>query len=151
MPDKQNIEIYTDGSCLGNPGPGGWGAVVQRSKNDSLEKISGSSTSTTNNRMELSAAIEALKFIGTGHHSVHIYTDSKYVKDGITKWIQSWKNNGWKTSGKKQVKNESLWRTLDALQQTINIEWHWVKGHADNKYNEMANDLAISAAKRGTQ
>ena len=135
------IKIYTDGACSGNPGRGGWAAIII--KGDNIEKISGRSENTTNNRMELIAVISALKF--TKDQNLEIYTDSKYTKDGIEKWIINWKKNGWKTANKQDVKNKDLWIELDLLAQQKKIKWNWVKGHSENKYNNMADKLARSA------
>ena len=135
------IKIYTDGACSGNPGRGGWAAIII--KGDNIEKISGRSENTTNNRMELMAVISALKF--TKDQNLEIYTDSKYTKDGIEKWIINWKKNGWKTANKQDVKNKDLWMELDLLAQQKKIKWNWVKGHSENKYNNMADELARSA------
>ena len=135
------IKIYTDGACSGNPGRGGWAAIII--KDDNIEKISGRSENTTNNRMELIAVISALKF--TKDQNLEIYTDSKYTKDGIEKWIINWKKNGWKTANKQDVKNKDLWMELDLLAQHKKNKWNWVKGHSENKYNNMADELARSA------
>ena len=135
------IKIYTDGACSGNPGRGGWAAIIINGNN--IEKISGRSENTTNNRMELIAVISALKF--TKDKNLEIYTDSKYTKDGIEKWIINWKKNGWKTANKQDVKNKDLWMELDLLAQQKKIKWNWVKGHSENKYNNMADELARSA------
>ena len=136
--DKQ-VEIYADGACKGNPGPGGWGAWLTY---DGREKeLFGGEASTTNNRMELTAVIRALEALKRPS-KVNIYTDSVYVQKGITEWIHSWKARGWRTSGKQPVKNESLWRELDVLTQMHEIKWIWVKGHAGNVGNERADALA---------
>ena len=135
--------IYTDGACLGNPGPGGWGAVIlTEKKNDT--NISGKERSTTNNRMELMAPIMALKKIKKTSQIV-IYTDSIYLKNGITTWIKNWEKNGWKSANKKPVKNKDLWLTLNELSKKHIINWKWVKAHAGNKYNEIADKLATEA------
>ena len=137
--------IYTDGACSGNPGPGGWGAVIF--DNDNKQKnISGSEENTTNNRMELSAAIMALKEVNK-NSEITIYTDSTYVKNGITEWVLKWKENGWKNSNKEPVKNKDLWEKLDNLCEQNTINWKWVKGHASNKYNNLADELATKAIK----
>jgi ribonuclease HI len=138
----KNIEIYTDGACSGNPGPGGWGAVLIFG--DKNKEISGSSTHTTNNIMELTAPIESLKTLKEPC-IVNIYTDSVYVKNGITTWIHGWKKNGWKTAKKEPVKNMELWIELDEVCKQHTIEWHWVKGHSDNYYNNRADFLATQA------
>ena len=135
-----NIKIYTDGACLGNPGKGGWGAIIINENKE--EKISGKVENTTNNRMELLAVISALKYVK--ENSLEIFTDSKYVKDGIEQWIHTWKKNGWKTSNKEDVKNKDLWNELDKLNKEKNIQWNWVKGHSENRYNNMADELARS-------
>ncbi len=137
------VSMYTDGSCLGNPGPGGWGVVLRW--NGSEKELSGGEPATTNNRMELMAAIRALQGLSRAVQ-VEIYTDSTYVRDGITKWIHNWKRNGWKTAAKKPVKNDDLWRELDEQMQRHNVTLHWVKGHAGHPENERADDLARAAA-----
>lgn len=134
--------IYTDGACSGNPGPGGWGAIIQNN-NCELE-LSGGSIQTTNNRMELLAAIEGLSALPTGTH-VKLFTDSQYLRTGITEWINKWRQNGWKTSDKKEVKNCDLWQRLDELNKTYKITWEWVKGHSGQPYNERADGLARKA------
>ncbi len=133
------VSIHTDGACSGNPGPGGWGAVLQF--NGHTKDLFGGAADTTNNRMELSAAIEALTSL-TRPCNIDMYTDSKYVKDGLTSWIHNWKRNGWKTAAKKPVKNADLWQALDEAVQRHTIKWHWVKGHAGDEMNERADDLA---------
>jgi ribonuclease HI len=137
--------IYTDGACSGNPGPGGWGAVIF-DNNKKQKNISGSEKNTTNNRMELSAAIMALEKIKI-NSKITIYTDSTYVKNGITEWVLIWKKNGWKNSKKKPVKNKDLWVKLDILCQQNQIRWKWIKGHSTNKYNNLADELATQAIK----
>lgn len=134
------IKIYTDGACSGNPGRGGWAAIIL--DGEKIEKISGSEDNTTNNRMELTAVISALKYVKD--KNLEIYTDSKYAKDGIEKWISNWKKNGWKTANKQDVKNKDLWDELDQLNSKKNVQWNWVKGHANNQYNNMADELARS-------
>ncbi len=136
------VEVYTDGACSGNPGPGGWGAVL--GWQGATREISGGAAATTNNRMELMAAIAALESF-TRPVTVHIHTDSTYVKDGITQWIHRWKRNGWKTANKKPVKNEDLWRRLDEALARHDVSWHWVKGHAGHPGNERADALARAA------
>ena len=138
------IVIYTDGACAGNPGKGGWAAIIINNQNKL--SISGSENNTTNNRMELMAPIMALKKI-KGKSDITIYTDSKYVKDGITDWIKSWKLNNWKSSNKKPVKNKDLWVKLDNACQKHRISWKWVKAHSDNKYNNLVDELAVSETK----
>ena len=138
------VDIFTDGACSGNPGPGGWGAILRAETNGGTRtrEINGGETETTNNRMELTAAIEALRALKGGPHEVHIHTDSSYVKDGISTWIHGWKKNGWRTAAKKPVKNAELWQVLDEETKAHRIEWHWVKGHAGHKENERADELA---------
>jgi ribonuclease HI len=137
--------IYTDGACSGNPGPGGWGAVIlDEEKNET--NISGEEKDTTNNRMELTAPIMALKRIKKASKII-IYTDSIYLKNGITTWIKNWENNGWMNSNKKPVKNKDLWLTLNQLSKEKIIDWKWIKAHAGNKYNEIADKLATEAIK----
>ena len=138
------LKIYTDGACSGNPGKGGWAAIILDGKNQS--SISGSENNTTNNRMELMAPIMALKKIKT-KSEITIYTDSRYVKDGITEWIKKWKLNNWKSSNKKPVKNKDLWVKLDNHCQKHNVSWKWVKAHASNKLNNLVDELAVSKAK----
>ncbi|MEK9770276.1 MAG: ribonuclease HI [Betaproteobacteria bacterium] len=135
----EQIEIYTDGACKGNPGPGGWGALLRSGEHE--KEIFGGERHTTNNRMEITAVIESLKLVKK-KAKVCIYTDSTYVKDGISSWIKQWKINGWKTAAKKPVKNEELWRELDLLVSQHQIEWVWVKGHAGDEGNERADALA---------
>jgi len=139
------FKIYTDGACSGNPGPGGWGAVIFDNDNNQTN-ISGKEKNTTNNRMEILAAIMALKKIKS-NSQITIYTDSTYVKNGITEWMFNWKKNDWKTASKKPVKNKDLWIKLDKLCEKNKVSWKWVKGHAANKYNNLADQLATSAIK----
>ena len=139
------VELFTDGACLGNPGPGGW-AVVLRWKGHEKE-LSGGEPDTTNNRMELSAAIAGLEALTRGV-SVRVTTDSTYVRDGITRWIHTWKRNGWRTASKKPVKNADLWQRLDQALEGHDVDWHWVKGHAGHAENERADKLAREAAER---
>ena len=134
------ISIYTDGACSGNPGIGGWGAVIISSAKDPIF-LNGGEQNTTNNRMELTAAIKSIQYF-TKKSDLKIYTDSKYLKDGIESWIHKWKENGWKTSSKKNVKNQDLWIKLDEEIMKHNIEWNWVKGHSNNQLNEKADSLA---------
>jgi len=136
------VEIFTDGACSGNPGPGGWGAILRW--NGEERELSGGEAETTNNRMELTAAIEALTALRRAVR-VDLYTDSTYVKDGITKWIHGWKAKGWKTASKKPVKNQDLWRALDEALADHNVTWHWVKGHSGHPENERADALARAA------
>lgn len=136
------IKIYTDGACSGNPGKGGWGALIQ--ENDNEKKLSGSELNTTNNRMELTAVIRALEHYDEAKE-IEVFTDSKYVMQGITEWIKNWKTNHWKTSQKKDVKNKDLWVLLDSVSAKHNIKWSWVKGHAGDYGNEIADKLATQA------
>ena len=138
-------KIYTDGACSGNPGPGGWGAVIL-DQDDKQKNISGSEKNTTNNRMELLAAIMSLKKI-KANSKVVIFTDSTYVKNGITEWMKNWKKNGWKSSNKKPVKNKDLWVKLDKLCEANSVSWKWVKGHSTNEFNNLADELATKAIK----
>ena len=141
MPD---LFAFTDGACSGNPGPGGWGAVLQAKDGDALLKereLCGGAAETTNNRMELTAAIEALQTLER-ESKITLITDSVYVKDGITKWLWGWKKNGWRTAAKKPVKNAELWQKLDAAQARHQVTWQWVKGHAGQPENERADALA---------
>ena len=134
------ITIYTDGACSGNPGPGGWGAVLISGEH--RKEIKGGRAETTNNRMELQAAIEGLKTLKKHPSTVHLYTDSTYVRGGITSWIENWKKNGWRTAAKKPVKNTDLWQNLDEVRQAHHVTWYWVKGHAGIPENERADELA---------
>ena len=138
------IKIYTDGSCLENPGNGGWAAIIIN--NGQKTEIKGSKKNTTNNQMELLAPIEALKKIPKGS-KVQIFTDSKYVKSGITEWIYNWKKNGWKTAKKQEVKNKDLWTELDILANEFEISWNWVKAHSTNELNNEVDLIAREAAK----
>jgi ribonuclease HI len=143
------VKAYTDGACSGNPGPGGWGVVLQFG--DHERELKGGESDTTNNRMELTAAIEALKALKEPCH-IALTTDSTYVKDGITKWLSNWKRNGWKTAAKKPVKNQDLWQQLEDCVAQHTVEWLWVKGHSGHPENERADTLAnegMSALKRG--
>ena len=137
------IKIYTDGSCLSNPGNGGWAAIINI--NGEVKKISGNEKNTTNNRMELMAPINALKNINS-KDPIEIFTDSKYVKNGITEWINTWVLNNWKTSKKEDVKNKDLWLELHKLNQSLNVKWNWVKAHAGDALNEEVDMLAKKAA-----
>ena len=136
---KNNVVIYTDGACKGNPGEGGWGAVIEFE--ESTKKLYGYENNTTNNRMEITAAINAIKSLKIKSNVV-IHTDSKYLMNGINDWINNWKNNNWKTSTKKDVKNVDLWKAIDDLSSEHTIKWNRVKGHSGNPGNEMADDLA---------
>jgi ribonuclease HI len=143
------VKIYTDGACSGNPGPGGWGAILQFG--DTEKELMGGEPHTTNNRMELMAAIAALEALKRPC-AIDLHTDSQYVKNGITSWINGWKKNGWRTADKSPVKNADLWKRLDAALGEHDIRWHWVKGHAGHAMNERADELArsgIVAARAG--
>ncbi len=139
MSSYQSVHIYTDGACRGNPGPGGWGVVLQY--NGHQKTLYGGEKETTNNRMELTAAIKGLESLSRSCDVV-LTTDSRYVMDGITKWIENWKKRGWKTADKKAVKNEDLWRVLDSQTGKHSIKWEWVKGHSGHPENELADQLA---------
>lgn len=134
------VEVYTDGACSGNPGPGGWGAVLSY-RGHTSELCGGEATPTTNNRMELMAAIQALESL-TRRSTVHLHTDSAYLRNGITGWLAGWKRNGWRTASRQPVKNEDLWRRLDTAASRHDVHWLWVKGHAGNPGNERADALA---------
>jgi ribonuclease HI len=133
------VDIYTDGACKGNPGPGGWGALMRTASHE--RELCGGELETTNNRMEMTAVIKALEALKR-RVEVHIHTDSTYVQQGITTWIHGWKKNGWKTKAKEPVKNADLWRLLDEAVQQQDVTWHWVKGHAGHEGNEAADALA---------
>jgi ribonuclease HI len=135
----KSVEIFTDGACSGNPGPGGWGAILRF--NGVTKELSGGEANTTNNRMELMAAISGLSAL-TEPCKVDLYTDSNYVKDGIGGWIEGWKRNGWKTAAKQPVKNAELWQALDEARKRHKVTWHWVRGHAGHIENERADELA---------
>jgi ribonuclease HI len=137
--DTQRVRAFTDGACSGNPGPGGWGAILQFG--DHEKELQGGEPHTTNNRMELMAAIAAIEALKR-RCAIDLHTDSKYVHDGISKWIRGWKRNGWKTADKKPVKNMDLWQRLDAAVAQHDVHWHWVKGHAGHPLNERADALA---------
>lgn len=141
----KKLQIYTDGACSGNPGAGGFGAVLIY--NDTTKEIFGGAEHTTNNQMELMAVIKALEALKEPC-IIDLYTDSMYVKNGITAWINNWKKNGWKTADRKPVKNMELWQELDSLRNKHNIEWHWVKGHSANQYNDLADELARKGINR---
>lgn len=136
------MTLYTDGACSGNPGPGGWACVLIYGEH--VKELSGGAAGTTNNRMEMMAALEGLKALKRPC-KVEFYTDSNYLKDGITQWLDGWKRRGWKTSSKKPVKNQDIWEQLDEVIQKHEIEWHWVKGHAGVEYNERCDELAREA------
>lgn len=146
---NETVDIFTDGACSGNPGPGGWGAILR--KGEVERELFGGELNTTNNRMEMMAVIQALSALKRPVHA-RVYTDSQYVQKGISEWITGWKKRGWKTAGRQPVKNEDLWRVLDELAGQHKVEWHWVRGHAGHAENERADALArqgIDAAKRG--
>jgi ribonuclease HI len=136
---SNRVTAYTDGACSGNPGPGGWGAILIFGEH--RKELCGGESPTTNNRMELLAAIMALEALSRSC-DVDVHTDSQYLRNGVTQWIHGWKRNGWKTASKQPVKNEDLWKRLDEAQARHNIEWHWVKGHAGHDLNERADELA---------
>ena len=143
---KETVEIFTDGACSGNPGPGGWGAVLRYK---GVEKeLSGGEAETTNNRMEMMAALRALEALKRPSR-VHLTTDSVYLRDGITKWIHNWKRRGWKTADKKPVKNADLWKSLEQAVAPHQVEWHWIKGHSGHPENERCDSLARAAIPRG--
>ena len=139
------LKIWTDGSCLGNPGPGGWAFIATDGEN--IAERNGGEKETTNNRMELTAVIKALS-AAKKHDELEIHTDSQYVKNGMEKWVRQWKNNNWKNAEKKPVKNKELWQQLDELAQTKKITWVWVKGHAGQEMNERCDELARTAAEK---
>lgn len=138
-----SITIYTDGACSGNPGPGGWGAILMW--NDHEKELSGGEVETTNNRMEMMAVIKALEALKKESATVTIYTDSKYVLQGATEWLEGWKARGWKGANKKPVKNQDLWEQIDSLIQKHSVKFIWVKGHNGDKYNERVDKLAVAA------
>jgi len=139
MSSANRVTIYTDGACSGNPGPGGWGVILRFGKHE--KELNGGAAETTNNRMELTAAIEALNAL-TRPCAVDLYTDSTYVRSGISEWLQGWKRKNWRTAANKPVKNADLWQALDAAQERHDVTWHWVKGHAGHPENERADELA---------
>ena len=143
---KMKYKIYTDGACSGNPGPGGWAAIILYN-NEIKEMFSGSEKNTTNNQMELLAPIKAIQKFKK-KSEISIFTDSTYVKDGITSWINRWEKNGWKTTSKKPVKNKDLWKKLKSLSSKHSIKWIWVKGHDQDKYNNLVDELAQGAIKK---
>ncbi len=142
MASTEPVDIFTDGACSGNPGPGGWGAILRY--NGVEKELSGGEPETTNNRMEMMAAIAALEALKRPSR-VRLHTDSTYLKDGITKWIHAWKARGWKTANKKPVKNQDLWQRLETALEPHQVEWFWVKGHAGHPENERADELARDA------
>lgn len=139
MSSRPKVVIHTDGACSGNPGPGGWGAILESGPH--RKEINGGEARTTNNRMELTAAIEALEAL-KGPSDVELHTDSNYLRGGITSWIKGWKRNGWRTADKKPVKNAELWQRLEQAEARHRVNWHWVKGHAGHDENERADELA---------
>jgi ribonuclease HI len=141
----KRVVVYTDGACSGNPGPGGWGAILMY--NDTRKDLSGGERLTTNNRMEMMAAIAALEALKQPC-DVHLHTDSMYLKDGVTKWLEGWKKKGWKTADKKPVKNIDLWQRLDAAKARHKVGWYWVRGHVGHEFNEAADALAREAIPR---
>jgi ribonuclease HI len=143
MTELSKVEIFTDGACRGNPGPGGWGALVRSGERE--KELSGGEPLTTNNRMELLAAIRGLEALTRPCH-VTLHTDSMYVRDGITKWVHNWRRNGWRTADRKPVKNAELWQELCAAAERHRVDWRWVKGHAGHPENERADALACAAA-----
>jgi len=143
---EAHVEIYADGACKGNPGPGGWGVLLRSGGRE--QEMCGGEAQTTNNRMELMAVIEGLLSLAR-HSKVRVTTDSQYVQKGITEWIHNWKRRGWRTADKKPVKNEDLWRRLDEVARMHDVEWHWVKGHAGHPENERADALANKGIPQG--
>ncbi len=141
---QKHVSIYTDGACSGNPGPGGWGAVLVYGRTE--KELSGGEPDSTNNRMEMMAAIAALEALKSPC-SVDLYTDSTYVQKGITEWIRGWKARGWKTADKKPVKNSDLWQRLEEAAARHTVRWHWVRGHNGHEYNERADQLAVAASR----
>lgn len=145
MNETTTVEIFTDGACSGNPGPGGWGAILRYGSAE--KELSGGEWETTNNRMEMMAAIAALEALKRPSH-VAITTDSTYLRDGITKWIHAWRARGWKTAAKKEVKNRDLWERLEQALKPHQVSWHWIKGHSGHAENERADELARDAIRR---
>lgn len=143
---KPVIEIYTDGACSGNPGPGGWGALMRWNGHE--KELSGGEPDTTNNRMEMMAVIKALEAVTKAGSEIHIHTDSKYVMQGVNEWMEGWKARGWKTAAKKPVKNQDLWERIDSLTNKHKVSFFWVKGHAGHPENERADELATGAITR---
>ena len=135
-----SIKVYTDGACRGNPGPGGWGVYIQL--NDEEKDLYGGNPETTNNQMEMQAALEALKYLKDKNDVIELYTDSNYLRQGITEWIHKWKLNNWRTASKKPVANRDLWIEISDLNEKMNVQWNWVKGHAGDPGNERADQLA---------
>ncbi len=147
MSDTRQVHVWTDGACLGNPGPGGWGALLRWNGHE--RELSGGESETTNNRMELMAAIQALEALKRPCEVI-LTTDSQYVRKGITEWMHNWKKNGWKTASKKPVKNSELWQRLDRARERHDVQWDWVKGHSGHPENERADELASTAARSQT-
>ena len=141
-----SIKVYTDGACKGNPGPGGWGVYIQ--SNEDEKELYGGNPETTNNQMEMQAALEALKHLKDEDEVIELYTDSNYLRQGITEWIHNWKKNNWKTAAKKPVANRDLWIEISDLNEKMNVQWNWVKGHAGDPGNERADELANIGAER---
>jgi ribonuclease HI len=139
-----SIKVYTDGACKGNPGPGGWGVYIQ--SNEDEKELYGGNPETTNNQMEMQAALEALKYLKDEDEVIELYTDSNYLRQGITEWIHNWKKNNWKTAAKKPVANRDLWIEISDLNEKMTVEWNWVKGHAGDPGNERADELANMGA-----
>ena len=139
-----SIKVYTDGACRGNPGPGGWGVYIRL--NDEEKDLYGGNPETTNNQMEMQAALEALKYLKDKNEVIELYTDSNYLRQGITEWIHKWKLNNWRTAAKKPVANRDLWIEISDLNEKMNVEWNWVKGHAGDPGNERADQLANMGA-----
>ena len=139
-----SIKVYTDGACKGNPGPGGWGVYIQSNENE--KELYGGNPETTNNQMEMQAALEALKHLKDKDEVIELYTDSNYLRQGITEWIHKWKTNNWKTAAKKPVANRDLWIEISDLNEKMNVQWNWVKGHAGDPGNERADELANMGA-----
>ena len=139
-----SIKVYTDGACKGNPGPGGWGVYIQSNENE--KELYGGNPETTNNQMEMQAALEALKHLKDEDEIIELYTDSNYLRQGITEWIHKWKKNNWKTAAKKPVANRDLWIEISDLNEKMTVEWNWVKGHAGDPGNERADELANMGA-----
>lgn len=147
---RPHVQLFTDGACSGNPGPGGWAFLLRHPSSGKERSDSGANTNTTNNRMELSAVIHGLSAL-TSPSEVDLFSDSKYVLDGLKSWIYNWKRNGWKTAAKKPVKNADLWQQLESLRQTHTITFHWVKGHAGHPENEFVDKLAVEARDSAAQ
>ena len=150
MTQRPHVELYTDGACSGNPGPGGWAYVLRHPASGAEREMSGAERETTNNRMELIAVIEGLRAV-TRPSVVDVYSDSKYVLDGLKEWLPNWKQRGWRTAAKKPVKNEDLWRTLDRLMGEHELRFHWVRGHSEHPENERCDRLAVAARERLVQ